>query len=478
MKIRQIFLFVFLLSSYYSFSQAYPISVTSSANKKFSLKSIPYSSKVNNRHGISTVTNLYGEEIYSIDRSFKTLKDYNHAGFLALSNDGRKVLYIASWLTIVERKKNPNHPKQILYYVDGKLEKEFTEQELTGCDDDIEDCGLFYHDTGLENIWKRSTTKEFRKDVTEKDLYLYRNYVFNRNDTIYMVDGRKIVSRFNLDTGELIDTNIDFDSIYPEIRHLEVNSGERNILFKAIPKLKEITEVNTNKTLLSSIEDILNIQQDKSHTYHKFFVRVKGYLHKDGRFELEAIEAKQELDNLDKLKAYLNTASFTTDNFHTDIPIEYIDEVLGLYRSRDKEAASALTQKVKEQSEQERIAKKTKDSIYGKYVPKNMKEIMFEIDKMFKTKQRNILKSTDEEAIFDLVDNFIYRFNNYWNYHYRDSRIEEYLKERGFEIPLYTMTFSHNDRIFREIFDTYLEYNSKNNKPWKKWEKKNPVLKE
>lgn len=40
------------------------------------------------------------------------------------------------------------------------------------------------------------------------------------------------------------------------------------------------------------------------------------------------------------------------------------------------------------------------------------------------------------------------------------------------------MTFFHNDPIFREIFDTYLEYNSKNNKPWKKWEKKNPVLEE
>lgn len=406
MKIKQIFLFAFLLTSYYSFAQIYSKSITHSANGKYSIESIPYSSKMRNSRGVSYVRVGSTKDMYSIDRSFDLTNNYNHSGFLALSNDGRKVLYVASRLIKLEREKDPNQPKQIAYYVDGKLEKTFSEQELTGCDDDIEDCGLFYHDFDIQASWNKYTTKEFTKDVSEKDLYLHRNYVFNRNDTIYMIDRRKIVSRFNLDTGELIDTNIDFDSIYPNIRHIEVNSSRVNPLRRNAPKASNITDVNTNKTLLSSIEDILNLEQDKSHTYHKFFVRVKGYLHKDGKFELEAIETKYELDNLDKLKAYLNTTSFTTDNFHTDIPIEYIDENLGLYRSRDKNKASALTQKVKEQREQERLAKKTKDSIYGQYVPKNMKEIMFEIDKMFKTKEKNILKSTDEEAIFDLVDNF------------------------------------------------------------------------
>ncbi|MDA4744411.1 hypothetical protein, partial [Enterobacter hormaechei] len=44
----------------------------------------------------------------------------------------------------------------------------------------------------------------------------------NKNDTIYVIDGRKNVTLYDLNNQKTIQTKIDFDSIYPKIKNIQV----------------------------------------------------------------------------------------------------------------------------------------------------------------------------------------------------------------------------------------------------------------
>ena len=195
-------------------TEVVPISETYSSNGEYKLLSISYDNEFPNLKGESFIT--YTQEydsigvrknFYKINRSFDVYE--GHPFFVAISNDGRKIIYLTNYLY-----ESGVENKNITYYVDGKLDKTFTTEEFINCDKNQEKCELFYDNQYQVYEGSSATVKQYKKTVSEQEIYLSKSFVFNKNDTIYVVDGRKKVTLFDIDKGKIIDSKIDFDSIY------------------------------------------------------------------------------------------------------------------------------------------------------------------------------------------------------------------------------------------------------------------------
>lgn len=180
------------LKSQYSTDKV-PISSTNSSNANFNIKSISYDDSYPTLRGESIITSDHEYEkegirkiCYMINRSFD-LYDYSPL-FLAISNDGRKIVYIKNEVSF----KGEEH-KNVTYYVDGKFVKAYDTGEFINCDRNKEKCDLFYNNTGKIIDYRKSnfTVRVYKDDVDDKEKFLNKNFVFNRNDTIYVIDSRK-----------------------------------------------------------------------------------------------------------------------------------------------------------------------------------------------------------------------------------------------------------------------------------------------
>ncbi|HSD14620.1 MAG TPA: hypothetical protein VLB74_08225, partial [Flavobacterium sp.] len=222
---KKIYLLLTLLILNISFSQHssehVSISETFSSNGEFILKSISYDDEFPNLKGESFVTfnkeyDSLGvrKKFYKINRSFDLWEGSSY--FVAISNDGRKILYIKN---DVYFKGGEN--ENVTYYVDGKLIKSYTSEEFIDCDKDQEKCKIFYDNQYEVFKIQGASFKEYKTGISEKEKFLNKNYVFNKNDTIYVIDSRKKVLLFDLNKNEFIKRKVDLDSIYPKIKNIE-----------------------------------------------------------------------------------------------------------------------------------------------------------------------------------------------------------------------------------------------------------------
>ena len=204
MRYKFLFYIFFNLCSY-TFSQysmqIVPFSETFSYNGEFKLVSKSYDDSFPNLKGESFVYyKANPKEIYKINRSFDLYDGYPF--FCAISNDGRKIIYIHN-----EYDDETEESKNVTFYVDGKLVKSFKTDEFLKCDFKKENCNMFYF-SNIDN----------EDELNDKSLFLKNNFVLNHNDTIYITDSREKVSIFDLNNGELIKSNLNFDSIYNQIK--------------------------------------------------------------------------------------------------------------------------------------------------------------------------------------------------------------------------------------------------------------------
>lgn len=175
-------------------TEVVPISETYSSNGEFKLLSISYDDEFPNLKGESFVsyTQEYDsigikKKFYKISRSFDVYE--GNPFFVALSNDGRKVIYLTNYI-YDKGIENQN----ITYYLDGKLNKTFTTEKFINCDKNKEKCELFYDNQYQIFEGRSSTVKQYKKSATDKDIFLNKSFVFNKNDTIYVIDGRKKIT--------------------------------------------------------------------------------------------------------------------------------------------------------------------------------------------------------------------------------------------------------------------------------------------
>ena len=454
-------------------TEVVPISETYSSNGEYKLLSISYDNEFPNLKGESFIT--YTQEydsigikkkFYKINRSFDVYE--GNPFFVAISNDGRKIIYLTNY--IYERGVEN---KNITYYVNGKLDKTFTTEEFINCDKEKEKCELFYDNQFQVYEGRSATVKQYKKTVSEQDIFLSKSFVFNKNDTIYVVDGRKKVTLFDIDKGKVIDSKIDFDSIYPKIKNLEPFKSRISYYKYPYKYVVDIQDLENNEKLSERISKIsglkfISINDSTFHKYKLFRIELSGYLDRKGNFEIEKLETDPIFDRK-QIENYILSTKFKTDFIPREVDKIYVSRFFGGYRNYDDKIAEQETIKEKERRKEEYKRRLTLEKIDDIYIPKNLYESLTELDRILNFEnKKQLIESKDSWQFNSHMGGLGMWIRNNWGIN-GGSRLLKYFNDRNIGKEMFG-----NDEISGVIIEQYILWLKGNKNAWKKWEKQNP----
>lgn len=456
-------------------TEVVPISETYSSNGEFKLLSISYDDEFPNLRGESFVsyTQEYDsigirKKFYKVNRSFDVYED--NPFFTAISNDGRKIIYITNYIY-----ENGLENKNITYYIDGKLEKTYTTEEFINCDKNKEKCELFY-DNQYQLIEGRSSTiKQYKNTASNKDIFLNKNFVFNKNDTIYLIDSRKKITLYDLNKGQIVGSKIDFDSIYSKIKNIESIKTKVSYYKYPYKYLTDIQNSISNEKLSASISKIANlkfisINDSTLYKYKLFNIVLSGYMNRKGKFEIENLET-DSIFNRKLIENYITTTTFKTEFIPREVDKIYLKHFFGGYRSYDDKIAEQETLKEKERRKEEFKKRLTLEKIDTIYIPKNLYECFTELDKTLNFESKTQLKEAKDTWQFNShMGGLGMWIRNNWGIN-GGSRLLRYFHNREIGIK---RDFG-NDEISGIIIEQYIIWLKGDKKSWKKWEKENPT---
>ena len=454
-------------------TEVVPISETYSSNGEYKLLSISYDDEFPNLKGESFIT--YTQEydsigvrknFYKINRSFDVYE--GHPFFVAISNDGRKIIYLTNYLY-----ESGVENKNIAYYVDGKLDKTFTTEEFINCDKNQEKCELFYDNQYQVYEGRSATVKQYKKTVSEQEIYLSKSFVFNKNDTIYVVDGRKKVTLFDIDKGKIIDSKIDFDSIYTKIKNLEPFKSRISYYKYPYKYVVDIQDLENNEKLSERIGKIsglkfISINDSTFHKYKLFRIELSGYLDRKGNFEIEKLETDPIFDRK-QIENYILSTKFKTDFIPREVDKIYVSRFFGGYRNYDDKIAEQETIKEKERRKEEYKRRLTLEKIDDIYIPKNLYESLTELDRILNFEnKKQLIESKDSWQFNSHMGGLGMWIRNNWGIN-GGSRLLKYFNDRNIGKEMFG-----NDEISGVIIEQYILWLKGNKNAWKKWEKQNP----
>ena len=454
-------------------TEVVPISETYSSNGEYKLLSISYDNEFPNLKGESFIT--YTQEydsigvrknFYKINRSFDVYE--GHPFFVAISNDGRKIIYLTNYLY-----ESGVENKNIAYYVDGKLDKTFTKEEFINCDKNQEKCELFYDNQYQVYEGRSATVKQYKKTVSEQEIYLSKSFVFNKNDTIYVVDGRKKVTLFDIDKGKIIDSKIDFDSIYTKIKNLEPFKSRISYYKYPYKYVVDIQDLENNEKLSERISKIsglkfISINDSTFHKYKLFRIELSGYLDRKGNFEIEKLETDPIFDRK-QIENYILSTKFKTDFIPREVDKIYVSRFFGGYRNYDDKIAEQETIKEKERRKEEYKRRLTLEKIDDIYIPKNLYESLTELDRILNFEnKKQLIESKDSWQFNSHMGGLGMWIRNNWGIN-GGSRLLKYFNDRNIGKEMFG-----NDEISGVIIEQYILWLKGNKNAWKKWEKQNP----
>ncbi|MDR7370958.1 DUF6794 domain-containing protein [Flavobacterium aquidurense] len=472
-----LFPFFFFTNLYSQMStEVVPISETYSSNGKFKLLSISYDDEFPNLKGESFVsyTQEYDsigvrKKFYKINRSFDVYE--GNSFFTAISNDGRKIIYITNYIY-----ESGLENKNITYYVDGKLEKTYTTEEFINCDKNKEKCELFY-DNQYQIIEGRSSTiKQYKNTASDIDIFLNKNFIFNKNDTIYVIDSRKKITLYDLDKGKIIGSKINFDSIYSKIKNIE--SIKSRVSYYKYP-YKYVTDIQNsvnNEKLSASISKIANLKfisiNDSTYRKYKLFrIALSGYMNRKGKFEIENLETDSIFDRK-LIENYITTTTFKTEFIPQEVDKIYLKHFFGGYRSYDDKIAEQETFKEKERRTEEFKKRLTLEKINNIYIPKNLFECMTELDHIlnFESKKQ-LIEAKDSWEFNSHMGGLGMWIRNNWGIN-GGSRLLKYFNDRNIGKEMFG-----NDAISGVVISQYIIWLKGDKSAWKKWERQNSIHK-
>lgn len=454
-------------------TEVVPISETYSSNGEYKLLSISYDNEFPNLKGESFIT--YTQEydsigvrknFYKINRSFDVYE--GHPFFVAISNDGRKIIYLTNYLY-----ESGVENKNITYYVDGKLDKTFTTEEFINCDKNQEKCELFYDNQYQVYEGRSATVKQYKKTVSEQEIYLSKSFVFNKNDTIYVVDGRKKVTLFDIDKGKIIDSKIDFDSIYTKIKNLEPFKSRISYYKYPYKYVVDIQDLENNEKLSERIGKIsglkfISINDSTFHKYKLFRIELSGYLDRKGNFEIEKLETDPIFDRK-QIENYILSTKFKTDFIPREVDKIYVSRFFGGYRNYDDKIAEQETIKEKERRKEEYKRRLTLEKIDDIYIPKNLYESLTELDRILNFEnKKQLIESKDSWQFNSHMGGLGMWIRNNWGIN-GGSRLLKYFNDRNIGKEMFG-----NDEISGVIIEQYILWLKGNKNAWKKWEEQNP----
>jgi len=455
-------------------TEVVPISETYSSNGEFKLLSISYDDEFPNLKGESFVsyTREYDsigirKKFYHVNRSFDIYE--GNPFFAAISNDGRKIIYITNYIY-----ESSLENKNITYYVDGKLEKTYTTEEFITCDRNKEKCELFYQNHYEIFEGRSSTIKQYKKTVSDKDIFLNKSFVFNKNDTIYVVDSRKKITLFDLDKGRIVDSKIDFDSIYPKIKNIEAIKSRVSYYKYPYKYVTEIQNSKNNEKLSESISKMsglrfISINDSTFHKYKLFGIELSGYMDRKGKFEIEKLETDSIIDKK-LIKEYISNTTFKTEFIPREVDKVYLNHFFGGYRSYDDKIAEQETVKEKLRRKEEFKKRLTLEKIDNIYIPKNLYECLTELDRILNFEnKKQLIEAKDSWQFNSHMGGLGMWIRNNWGIN-GGSRLLKYFNDRRIGNGMFG-----NDDISGVIIDQYIIWLKGNKNSWEKWEKQNPI---
>lgn len=453
-------------------SEVATISETYSSNAEFKLKSISYDNVFPNLKGKSFVSYIQEydsigikKSFYQINRSFDLYDGFPF--FAAISNDGRKIIYIKNK---VYSKGDEN--KNVTYYVNGQLQKSYSTEEFIHCDKDQEKCEMFFDNQNQIFADRKSTFKQYKDDITEKDKFLNKNFVFNKNDTIYLIDSRKKVTLYDLNNDKFIHTKLDFDSLYPKIKNIEAIRSRVSYYNHPDEYITDIKNSKTNEKLSESISRISNLKfvsvNDSTFLKYKLHrIELTGYLDRSGKFEIEKFDV-DNIFNKEAIQKYLTNTTFNTDFIPKEIDKIYLKSFFGGYRNFDEQVAEEETIKDKEKGKEEFKKRLTLEKINDIYIPQDLYNCMTELDRILNYEDKKQLREARDAWQFNShLGGLGMWIRNNWGLN-GGSRLLKYFNDRNIGKQAFG-----NDQISGIIITQYIKWLKGDRNSWKKWVEQN-----
>ena len=437
-----------------------------SENGEYILHSIPYDNEAQSILGKTYVFKVgQSTPLYTVNRHF------NYNGFpnkINLSNDGQTILYINDDYgndRIEER-------KSITVYNQGKLIKSYSLADINDCDSNIKDCYLLYRNVEVIN---RDSTKwqsplvilGFNAGTSEAERFANTSNVFSHNDTTYLINQAKQLIRFDLKTGDLLNTS-NFESSYSWLQSISrTNEIEietiNNVLYLDFPLL--INGETVQNVLAKHLGMApLDIYGKKSSQYKSYTVVVNAIIDTAGKLEINELKVDDGLDE-QKTRDFLTAQTYDMTRIPKNLEKWRFNDYLYF---RNKSKSKAKKEKIQEQIEEEKAYKErlTQEKINGVYIPTNLGDCFVQLDSMLKQKDKETMKALPNRT--DMLEyhlGFGRTLRNSWGL-WGGSRLQKYFLERG---------VSHPEDMSGVILEYYHDWLNGKTETWKDWEKENKI---
>lgn len=467
-----IFFCSFFVKGQYS-SSAFTNSKTFSANQQYKIISHSFDDEFPTERGFSEVfdISLYKDSLlYTIPRSFD-LEDISRNFFLFISNDGKKIAYFSSSKYYDDK----DDQKSVMIYENGKLLKKYSFEEFTNCNSKNEKCGLFFPTAQLiDNKKSNNNIITLKSNVNDSDAYLLDNFIFNKNDSIYVIDSRKKVIIYDLNNLSLNSNHQDFSEVYKDLKLTRKRQSSFVTSIQTPHKyINNFENISNGEILSKTLEKIHNlkfvsIDSQEFYKYHLYRLEISGYLNHNGSFEVENFKIDEDLDK-EKILNYIRQTKFKSDFLPKEVDKFYFKYFFGGYRNTDDKLAEKITQQQKQKKEDNFKKRLTLSVIDGIYIPKNMQECMYELDKILNHESKLELKKPTEFSDFNgHMGGLGMWIRNNWGIN-GGSRLLQYFKERNIGNAR-----GQNDFMSGTIISNYIKWLNGNENAAVEWEKQNP----
>lgn len=433
------------------------IQITYSPNNEFYLKTIPFSNNGFSPFGKTVVYSSDFVKQYEIPR-FLNIDFHNRKIFL--SNDGKKVIYVADrsyyWDSTIY--------KNIEIFHNGVLEKEYSLSDIIECNSDLEDCHLFYDDVFIDYIRENNVMEiKYKDNASDFEKKVHQNPFYFSSDTVTIFCKNSVVAQIDAKTNNLIKSKM---SEFNEHRIKELDTLRVTTSRFKKPESYKIPYLLNGKEFKVALAEHLDVKlyQEYSDTLQEFqpyFIRVECFFDKFGKASIYKIENYSDIKN-DRIESFILNNSFLNDTLPDEIDKWLISESFRFMNKDDEISRQERINFIKKEEElfQKRIVA---DTIDGFYIPKNLEECFFELNKLLNTKDKNEIKNlSNRNEMIDYHFGLGMWLRNIW-YLWGGSRLQQYFIAKGFE---------HPDDMSGLLLEFYYDWLNGKHDEWKAFEAK------
>ncbi|MFB6342771.1 DUF6794 domain-containing protein [Saccharicrinis sp. FJH62] len=435
------------------FNSASDIHIIKSENEKYFLKTLSYDNLRNTSVGNTIIYSSDSTELYTINRYFYIRKNESE---ILISNDGTKVAYISDKVLGL---KDGN--ENIIVFNNGEKTTSFNLSELTDCDSESLDCYLFYR--RKYEVWANNEHVNIN-DTTHLENKLMESVLYTDNDTVYIFSKLGRLIKLNLNTSEInFESYREIDiSIFDRLKSVKINT----LKLKNVPSFLNLPKLKDGNSFYESLAKYLNLQVTPEtlkykNEYKKYWINFDLIIDKTGIANIDSIINYTYNFPVSKLTEFVKTCSFNSSTVPEEVGKWKYTVSISLMNTNLKISKKERLIEIK----QENIIRQKNyvaDSINGIYIPKNIEECFYQLNKIleprFVEKIKNLNNSSETIRFHFGLGMWI---RNNWGL-WGGSRLQLYMQKRGIE---------HPDSMSGVILSYYYDWLNGNNDNWQKFDK-------